>query len=127
MGEKEMPSQEEVESAGQTLVSIRMLLELVSMDMLKAVLDAAQSGRVRYQTLGPMLDPTEWQLHGQDRERDYDTQIAAARALIDLKKAWRQDVPMDQRIQEELDRGAPKEEDVLDPEMVEDVKGGEGK
>lgn len=111
MGEKELPSREEVESAGQTLASIRMLLELVSMEMLEAVLDAARSGRVRYQTLGPMLDPTDFQRNGADKERDFDTQIAASRALINLKKTWRQDVPIDERIQEELDRGAPKDAD----------------
>jgi len=127
MGEKEMPSKEEVESAGQTLASIRMLLELVPMEMMEAVLEAAQHELIRYQTPGPMFDPTDFQRNGAEKERDFGTQVAAARALIDLKKAWRQDVPMDQRIQEELDRGAPKEEDVLDPEMVEDVKGGEGK
>ncbi len=108
MGEKERPSMEEVKSAAQTLHSIRMLLELVSMEMMQEVLSESQSGRVRYQTLGPMLDPTDWQRNGADKERNFDTQIAAARALIDLKKAWRQDVPLDERIQEELDRDAQK-------------------
>lgn len=105
MGEKQ--SDAEVQAAAGTLRTIRMLLETVPMEMLEKLLKSVRSGRVRYQTLGPMFDPTDYQRNGADKERDFDTQIAAARSLINLKKVWRQDVPIDERIQEGLDRGAP--------------------
>lgn len=113
MGEQEKPqfSKEEVGSAAQTIASIRMLLEIVPMELLELTLKDSQSGLVRYQTLGPMFDPTDFQRNGANKERDFRTQIESLRALIALKKAWRQDVPIDERIQEELDRGAPKKED----------------
>ncbi len=106
MGGKQ--SNAEVQAAAGALRMVRMLLETVPIEMLEEVMRSSQHGLIRYQTLGPMLDPTDFQRHGADKERNFGTEIAAARALIDLKKAWRQDVPMDERIQEELDRGAPK-------------------
>ncbi len=122
MGEKRKPMKLEVETAAQALRTIRALLETVPMEMMEGVLKTSLDGRSRYQTLGPMMDPTDYQRHGADKERDFVTQIMSARALIDLKKAWRQDVPLeerireemkdersiDERIQEELDRGAQK-------------------
>ncbi len=97
-----------VEAAAQTLLSIRMMLETVPMEILKSALDDAAGRRTRYMTLGPLMDPTDYQRHGEEKENQMEAQINAARTLLELKKIWRQDVPIDERIQEELDRGAPK-------------------
>ena len=102
-------SEEAVKDAAGTLATVRMLLETVPMEMLEGVLKSSSDGRVRYQTLEPMLDPTSYQRHGANKELDFTTQIMAARALIDLKRAWQQDLPIAERIQEELDEGAPQD------------------
>lgn len=109
MGEKEMPTKEEVECAAQTLLSIRMMLETVPMEILKSAVEDGAARRTRYMTLGPLMDLTDYQRHGEEKENQMEAQINAARTLLELKKIWRQDVPLDQRIREELDRGAPKE------------------
>lgn len=97
-------------AAATILQTIRMMLEEVPMQMLKDLAESTSNARVRYQTLGPMFDPTDFQRHGADKERNFETVIAAARALLDLKKAWRQDIPLNERIQEELNAGAPKDD-----------------
>ena len=108
MGEKEMPTKSEVEVAAQNLRTIRTLLEMVPMEILESASEDAAMERTRYMTLGPLLDPTDYQRDGERKEDEMEAQINAARTLLELKKIWRQDVLLDERIQAELDRSAPK-------------------
>lgn len=102
-------SKEEAKEAAGTLATIRMMLETVPLEILEEVVKTSEDQASRFQALGPLLDPTDYIRSGNEKVLNWKTQIDSARKLIELKKIWRQDVPLEKRIQEELDQGAPKE------------------
>ncbi len=108
MGEKEMPSEDEVDVAAQTMLSIRRMLATVPMEILKAAIERGAERCRNYIAMGPLVDPTDYERHGEEIKNRIEATINAARTLLELKKIWHLDVPIDERIQEELDRGAPR-------------------
>jgi hypothetical protein len=62
--------------------------------------------------------------HGEKKLRDLDTQKESANALVALKRAWRQEIPLEQRIQEELDEGAEKEPEDAEWQRGRDARAG---
>jgi hypothetical protein len=89
----------QIKEVAQVLSTIRMLLEGVSFELLKQVLRSVQ----KEATVGPLFNPGKYT--DAKAFMSLEAQRDSCKALMALKRAWRQDVPLTQRIQEELDRG----------------------
>jgi hypothetical protein len=107
-GEAGMEGSEASGTIGEKLVAsilqtIRFQLENVPMEMLEKVVEEASRQKSHFHSFGVMVNPTRWIQDQEKYDRNWDTQIAAATKLIELKKIWRQDVPLAERVAQELE------------------------